>query len=221
MKRTLILSALLASFPAYNWADENGQKPQNQQQSQAKQNNASDQAHQNMDDVIAHCMALSNQEEIAISKFAQSRAKHDKVKEFASMMVSDHETALKQLPQEHQNHAASLSATSIQENKKGESHSSGDSQTSLMSIQTEIAQQCLRDTQAKLEQEGRDKFDQCYIGTQIAMHAGMHSKLTVFERHASAEMKPKIAKALATTKQHLEKAEAIMEELDKTADRSN
>jgi predicted outer membrane protein len=80
-------------------------------------------------------------------------------------------------------------------------------------LQREVAQQCLSDAQAKLSKEDGEEFDKCYMGMQIAMHAGMKSKLAVFSRHASGELKQLIDQGMQTTSAHLEQAESIMKEL--------
>ncbi len=84
----------------------------------------------------------------------------------------------------------------------------------VIKLQQELAQQCLSDAQSKLSKEGSEKFDKCYVGMQIAMHAGMKTKLTVFSRHSTGEFKQLIEQAIQTTDNHLAKAESLMEELD-------
>ena len=39
---------------------------------------------------LATCVAIANQEEIAISQFAQDKVQNEKVREFAKMMVKEH-----------------------------------------------------------------------------------------------------------------------------------
>ncbi len=50
-----------------------------------------------VDHAIATCVALGNQEEIALAQFAASKAKQDKVKQFAQMIQRDHTAALQKL----------------------------------------------------------------------------------------------------------------------------
>ncbi|MDX1927313.1 MAG: DUF4142 domain-containing protein [Pirellulaceae bacterium] len=88
-------------------------------------------------------------------------------------------------------------------------------------LQKELAQQCLSDTQAKLSKEDGGDFDKCYVGMQIAKHAGMKSKLTVFSRHASGEFKQLVDQAIQSTGEHLAKAELLMAELDEDTDAPN
>ncbi len=96
----------------------------------------------------------------------------------------------------------------------------GDPSMLALKIQREVAQQCLSDSQAKLAKQDGDKFDKCYVGMQIVAHAGMKSKLTVFSRHAQGELKQLIDQGLQTTEKHLDEAESIMKDLDKSSDAS-
>ena len=52
-----------------------------------------------VDNAIASCLALGNQEEIALARFAQDSAKSKEVKEFAKMMSDEHKAALQKLRQ--------------------------------------------------------------------------------------------------------------------------
>lgn len=85
--------------------------------------------------------------------------------------------------------------------------------SNVLAMQTEIAKQCLEDTKAKLAKEKGETFDQSFVGFQIAMHQSLESKLKVFERHASPEVKPLVEKSLKTTEKHLKQAEELMEKL--------
>jgi len=49
------------------------------------------------DHALASCVAIGNQEEIAISKFAEKKAKNSDVKEFCQMAEKDHQSFLKKL----------------------------------------------------------------------------------------------------------------------------
>ncbi len=49
---------------------------------------------------------------------------------------------------------------------------------------------------------------------QLAAHAGMQTKLTVFQRHATGELKNVIADGLEKTKKHMKVAQNLMEQLD-------
>jgi predicted outer membrane protein len=48
---------------------------------------------------IATCLALGNQEEVALAQFAQQRATNPQVKQFAQTMIQEHQQAIQQLQQ--------------------------------------------------------------------------------------------------------------------------
>ncbi len=50
-----------------------------------------------LNQAIAGCLLLDNQEEIALAQFAESRAQNEKVKEFAKTMIEQHQQAVAKL----------------------------------------------------------------------------------------------------------------------------
>src|SRR5688572_11371786 len=62
----------------------------------AQSSNAGGQAAQGgmIDQHIAVCLLLGNQEEVALGQFAQDRAQHPEVKQFAQMMAQEHQEAI-------------------------------------------------------------------------------------------------------------------------------
>jgi len=52
---------------------------------------------QNSDQMLANCIAIDNQKEITIAKMAADKAKNKDVKEFAQMLVKDHQAFLQKL----------------------------------------------------------------------------------------------------------------------------
>lgn len=217
--------------------------------------------HQISDQALATCLAIENQEEVAISKFAEDKAKSQKVKEFAAMIAKDHRSFLQKLEKyapeatgdnyfhesaDHQNargeagrakpdvkvEAAGgavkattnnrVEQTAGRENRteardgKGNdaAHGNHTDHTSMLQLHREFAQQCLNDTKQNLGKKEGAEFDECFMGLQIAKHAGMKAKLTVIERHVSGDLKQVVSEGLKTTEKHLQKAEEIMKQLN-------
>jgi predicted outer membrane protein len=52
-----------------------------------------------MDQFIATCLLLGNQEEVALAQMAADKAQNENVKQFAQMLVSDHQEAIQKLQQ--------------------------------------------------------------------------------------------------------------------------
>lgn len=90
-----------------------------------------------------------------------------------------------------------------------------------LQMHQEIAQQCLADTKKMLQEKQGNELDMCYVGQQVVKHGAMKSKLTVFERHASPELKNLIAQGRETTENHLQEAERLIESLGKDAHSSD
>lgn len=185
---------------------------------------------QEKDRTIAACVALDNQTEIAISKFAEEKLQHEKAKEFAGMMVKDHQAFLTKL----QKFAPNAGQEDISADAAGEQAAAPDSKVpgkpeagrstagfrgdpngglDMMQIHREMAQQCLNSAKKGLSDKKESEVDACFIGWQIATHGMMQDKLTVLERHASGELAKVLAEGRDTAQKHMQAAEKIMEEL--------
>jgi predicted outer membrane protein len=209
-------------------------------------------------DALAACMAVSNKGEIQLAQFAKDKAKHEGVKEFATMMVEEHQQCLEKLkqvsPQTAHMTAAKGEAAHRQSNESApqnrnesapqnrnesavqnrnepapqnqgpvttdasnsnKAHArTANMQLDFVQLHREVAEQCLADAKEKLSQKEGDEFDKCFMGMQLAAHASMQSKLTVFQKHATGELKNMIAEGLEKVKKHIMHAEKLMAELD-------
>jgi predicted outer membrane protein len=103
-------------------------------------------------------------------------------------------------------------ATTTENDRTTQSDKSGN-QVDLIQIDREIAQECLKAAKAEMQEKQGVEADQCFLGYQIAKHAAMKSKLTVFERHASPELAKVFAEGAATVEKHKNEAEEIMKTL--------
>ena len=89
-----------------------------------------------------------------------------------------------------------------------------DQSLDLITLKTELAEECLKSFRSELGQKSGREFDTCFMYAQVMAHMGMIDALTVFERHASPELQRAITEAKSTSKQHLEKAKQIVAQLD-------
>src|SRR5262249_29868381 len=160
---------------------------------------------QHMDTALASCVAISNQEEIAIAKFADQKAKSKEVKEFAEMIARDHQQFLQKLAKyapeasrdgflmERTLGNNPQSSTGVQpaggtprdlprnENQRTIQQTAGtvqlqDHHLAFINLEREVAQECLTLAKEKMNKEEGDKFDKCFIGQQIGAHAAMKAK---------------------------------------------
>ena len=81
----------------------------------------------------------------------------------------------------------------------------------FISLKREIAELCLQSAEQEMS-KGED-FDKHFIGMQLMAHQGMVNTLTVFEQHASPELKETLQKGRETAQAHLDEAREIMKEL--------
>ncbi|HET6423793.1 MAG TPA: DUF4142 domain-containing protein [Planctomycetaceae bacterium] len=196
------------------------------------------------DRAMAACVAIKNQAEVAITQFAKDKLKNDEVKEFAEMLIKDHQEFLQKLqkftPEANranwlQAEGSTKTTTGVQQaggaqgNRSGQIQQTAGTTTTqgqsveMLQIQREIAQQCVMSAKEKLK-EYEDNIDACFLGLQAGKHMAMADELTVLHRHASGELKQLLADGLETTKSHLEKAESLMKDVkhdDKSSSKKN
>lgn len=80
-------------------SDQQSSTVRSQGERQASQRGASPSPSGNLERHIAVCLTLGNEEEVALAEFAQGRAQNPQVKEFAQMMIEEHQKAISQLQQ--------------------------------------------------------------------------------------------------------------------------
>ena len=79
---------------------------------------------------------------------------------------------------------------------------------------TELGRQCLESSRKELEGKQGLDFDRCYMHMAVGMHTGMNDMLTVFQNHASGELRTTLAEAQRAVQMHLEQAKQISKRLD-------
>lgn len=143
-------------------------------------------------DFVEEHLAMGNAE-VELGRLAEERATHADVKEFAAMMVREHQAAGEELKRIASSAAANT--TTPMRNEANE----------------ELTE--LREEMAKLT--GRD-FDRRYIDEMIEDHEDAIDDLeNKAERASHPEVKAWAAKTLPSVRQHLERAKSIKETLDR------
>lgn len=146
-------------------------------------------------DFVEEHLAMGSAE-VELGRMAQEKATHPDVKKFAAMMVRDHQVAGEELRL-----IAAQANTNTAENRV---------KAGLREADTE-----LREELAKLS--GRD-FDRRYIDEMIDDHQEAVEDLEDKANNAShAEVKAWASKTLPKVQQHLERARAIKESLERAA----
>lgn len=143
-------------------------------------------------DFVEEHLAMGHAE-VELGRLAEERATHADVKEFAAMMVREHQAAGEELKRIASGAAASTTTPMRNE------------------VDEELAE--LREEMSKLT--GRD-FDRRYIDEMIEDHEDAIDDLeNKAERASHPEVKAWAAKTLPSVRQHLERAKSIKETLDR------
>lgn len=143
-------------------------------------------------DFVEEHLAMGNAE-VELGRLAEERATHADVKEFAAMMVREHQAAGEELKRIAGSAAPNTTARMPNE------------------VDEELTE--LREEMAKLT--GRD-FDRRYIDEMIEDHEDAIDDLeNKAERASHPEVKAWAAKTLPSVRQHLERAKSIKETLDR------
>lgn len=196
---------------------------------------------------IANWLALCNQQEVEMGKLASSKAKHEKVREFADHMVKGHNELLTQLQQfgattialrqDHDARDATVAAPAAPEDKadrddrvaqpnrpqvQTRTAASGQG-LDYQQVARQIAQQCLASAEKAWSEKSEDKAEECdmaFVGQQIVAHEQMLSTQKVLKQYASPELQVVIDKGIQSTEDHLAQAKDLIHQLDKDSKES-
>jgi predicted outer membrane protein len=167
----------------------------------------------NVDATIAGMLALANEEESEVGKYAAEHAKHELVKQFAGMMEKDHAQMADELrkwaPQ------ATLSSDKTRDDSTASERTASDGTRSFnpLNVHRQIANRCLASTKKELGSKSGIDFDLCYIGGQCVMHQQMIDKASVLREYASPELQKSIDKGVSSAEEHLKMAKKLMDDL--------
>ena len=130
-----------------------------------------------LDEQLAACLYLGARNEVEVCKFAKDRLKGEEARQFAEMMIRDHQAALEKL-QKFAGHALAASAGPARETSptaapRPVARAGGDTSAQWAQIGRECADQCLASTKQELEKKDGPEFDHCFMGLQCAAHKHM------------------------------------------------
>jgi predicted outer membrane protein len=169
-------------------------------------------AHQ-LDNQIAACLLLGNQEEVTLAKFAEQHAKSAEVKDFAKQVVQDHTKAMDTLAKEIPDVATiklAYDADPRAIRQPSEKNDSIDRDPNVAMLK-QIKHECLSLTQKELERFKGADFDRAYLGQQVGAHIAMLAQLRGAKSFASPKLQKVIADGDKVTTEHLRRANEIME----------
>lgn len=169
------------------------------------------------DQQIAAVISGCAQNEIEISKMAQSKAQSEEVKQFAEQMVRDHSPGHQEMRQLAGPLAGGESAARSDNTNTAGAGAGG---LDWVRIHHEVGQKCLASIKQELGSKEGKEFDQCYMGQQIGAHMKAIDELKVLRNYASGDLRQKLDHELEMATTHYKKAKEIGEKLmDKSTDR--
>jgi putative membrane protein len=194
----------------------------------------------NNNEIAMAGMAVQKASSDEVKQFAQKMiADHQKLNEqlmrFAGNQAPRDENAQRanpaangQNPQQAQNKAAAranqaepqrrtVARVTDQGEIPGQNPAPGRSHGGVLGLKQEIAEQCLASAHRELDSKSGKEFDECYIGMQIGAHMYVVDAMTVFQRHASPELKQTIAAGEQSAQSHLQMAKNIMKQQSQDA----
>jgi predicted outer membrane protein len=189
-----------------------------------------------MNTLIASCMLIGNQEEVALAQLAVDQAESDRVKQFAQKLIDDHQKAIQKLQPlakpgiglkegrqtasaSQQPGAQQLGAQQYTANRPSLERGAGNPVTvdQILQLNQQAAQECLQMTKSMLQEKQGAEFDKAFAGMQIGAHVGMLAKLKASERHATGELASVIQESKQAVEQHLEQAKQICKDLESSS----
>lgn len=169
-------------------------------------------ADQQLAAVIHNC----SHNEVELAKFAKDKIKNDDVKEFAAMMIKDHQEGCEKFKK----WAGQLAlASSDDANRRDARRAERAQRVAAMqpldwvAMTKEIGDECLASTKEELGRYEGSSFDKAFLGQQVAAHLKMVDELKVFSEYATGSLKQEIELATKTTEDHLKQARKLMDDI--------
>jgi predicted outer membrane protein len=184
----------------------------------------------NHDRTIAGCLAISNQEVIALAKLAASRSENPKVKQLAETLIRDHQKNLAELkafggddvalraqsdtaqrtarrePGAARNERAPEAATQRTAAREVEG-------LNFLDIERQIAEKCIQSAEKQWSEHPGVEGDQCFVGQQLVRHQQLIDAQEVLKKYASPEFQAVIDQSISASQMHLGHAKDLMKEL--------
>lgn len=162
-----------------------------------------------VDETIAGMLALCNEEEATIGKFAATHAQHDDVKEFANMMAKEHADMAKQL----QKWAPEATLMGREDRTPNDKSDGAKMSFDPVQVHQQIASRSIASTEKSLTAKKGADFDMAYIGSQCVLHQQMIDKASVLRQYASPDLQAAIDNGIQSAESHLAQSHRLIEKL--------
>jgi predicted outer membrane protein len=192
----------------------------------------------NPDHTIAQCLAISNQEEIALGTLAAGKTQNPQVKQFAEMLAKDHGKLAADLekfgatpvdlaavhgPQNTNDSDASAreARTAERRERRDARDATADQATEqrtaarldFIDVKRQMAQRCLENARQCWNEKSDNEADMAFVGSQLVLHQQMIDAQEVLKPYASAELQQIIDQGIERSRAHLAHAKQLIDEL--------
>jgi predicted outer membrane protein len=192
---------------------------------------------------VVACLLDKNRGEVELGQYAQQQSQNPKVKEFARMLVEDHQKIVQQLEQLQGNQGTrsatspSLGTTQSDAQRRAAdttripgSSDAGQPEQGLTATRTagqqdaavqqliqidhQINERFGQAVREELQQKQGAEFDKCFVGSQIASHMHSLAALEVLSQQGPDQVRQLAQQAEPKVREHLEHAKQLMKQLD-------
>lgn len=190
----------------------------------------------NADQTIAQCLAISNQEEIALGTLAAAKSQNPKVKAFAEILAKDHGQLTAQLEKFGATQidlaavhgakapgapgAAPGREARIAERRERAQAAPGEpaeqrtaARLDFIDVKRQLAQRCLENARQCWNEKKGNEADMAFVGSQLVLHQQMIDAQEVLKPYASPELQQVIDQGIERSRAHLAQAKQLIEEL--------
>lgn len=178
------------------------------------------------DPLLACCLLIDGRKETEICKFAQNKLQNDDCKTFCKNAIDEFESLrdrLKEYGFEYPvpppgtgttTRPADTGIAPIPQLAVGRVLLPPGA-TEEVAIARDVAEQCVADFKDMAQKKQGTKFDQCFVGCQLAANAHLASACKAFKRHASPDMQAVLSDKQKVFEQNISKLEDLMAKLDR------
>jgi predicted outer membrane protein len=196
---------------------------------------AGGQTSQEIEHYLANCLLIKNKAEVELGQFAQQQAQSPEVKEFAQMLIKDHQQAIQKLQPlagaqgaqgtsqrpgarqydtqqstpAAQRQGQALNQDADQSLTSTQPGKQNDALSQLTEIDRQISERCQELVREELQSKSGPEFDHCFVAAQIGSHTHMLAALDVLGQRSQGELRQFVQEAKPVVQRHLEHAKQL------------
>jgi predicted outer membrane protein len=192
-------------------------------------------ASQEIENYLANCLLIKNKAEVELSQFAQQQAQNPEVKEFAQMLIKDHQQAIQKLqalagaqgagttsqrpnarqydtqttPPANERPGQALNRNADQSLTTTRPGVQNDALNQLLELDRQITERSQEMVREELQAKSGPEFDYCFVGAQIGSHTHMLAALDVIGQRSQGELRQFVQEAKPVVQRHLDHAKQL------------